>query len=275
MQLDQTISIKKSDELYNAYMDIKEGCMHWRLWHTLGLQDIKLRYRRSQLGPFWITLNTAIMIYAIGFVYSNLFRINLSEYYPFLASGLLGWYFISSLINETATGLIEATSFIKQMKAPFSMHIMKIVYRNLLIFFHNIVVFVPIALYFHVPITFSSLGTLLIGLCIIALYGMFFGGMIAMLGARFRDIQQIIQSIVQVSFLLTPIMWRPQMLNNHSILVKINPFYQLIQWVRVPLTGGSLSVFTIEYTLTLLCIGACAYLYCLFKYRTKIVFWIS
>ena len=49
----------------------------------LGWQDIKQRYRRSVLGPIWITIATGTMAVALGGLYSKLFKLELSEHLPY------------------------------------------------------------------------------------------------------------------------------------------------------------------------------------------------
>src|SRR3989338_10164686 len=83
-----------------AWDDFKESLQHWRIWLMLAYQDIKLRYRRSVLGPFWITISMAVTVYSMGFLYSHLFHIELSQYYPFVVASMLAWSLISSVIIE-------------------------------------------------------------------------------------------------------------------------------------------------------------------------------
>src|SRR3990167_7170629 len=63
-----------------AQEDITDGCKKWRIWLMLAYQDIKLRYRRSVLGPFWITMSMAITVYSMGYLYGHLFHIPIQEY---------------------------------------------------------------------------------------------------------------------------------------------------------------------------------------------------
>ena len=84
---------------YLAWNDIADGLKSWRIWLLLAWHAVKLRYRRSTLGPFWITISMAITIYTMGILYGHLFKINLAVYYPFLATGILGWNLISLIVN--------------------------------------------------------------------------------------------------------------------------------------------------------------------------------
>src|SRR5688572_27507141 len=54
-----------------AMGDILASLSNWRLWTMLGWLDIRQRYRRSMLGAFWITISMAIMVVALGILYSS------------------------------------------------------------------------------------------------------------------------------------------------------------------------------------------------------------
>lgn len=222
-----------------ALDDLKEGFVKWRIWLMLAYQDIKLRYRRSVLGPFWLTISMGITVYSMGFLYAKLFHVELQRYYPFLVGGMLSWSLISTILTEVTDGLTAADGFIKQIKMPYSLYIHRIAARNVLIFFHNILVIIPILIIFHqyAKINFNSL-LLFPGLAILYFNCICYGLIIAMIGARYRDISQMIKSLVSVIFFITPVMWSPEALGRrHYYLVDLNPFYAFIELIRSPLLG--------------------------------------
>ena len=83
-----------------AWQDLIGGIRKTWLWTALALQDIRLRYRGSVLGPFWLTVSTAITVGAMGFLYAKLFGADPAVYVPYLTVGLVAWQFVSFLINE-------------------------------------------------------------------------------------------------------------------------------------------------------------------------------
>ena len=207
-----------------AWRDITGGILSWRIWLMLAYQDIRLRYRRSILGPFWLTLSMAITVYSMGFLYAHLFHVELAHYYPFLVAGMLGWSLISNLISEYTDGLQAAEGLIKQIKLPYSLHIHRIAARNMLIFFHNLLVLVPIMIIYH-ETTKVNLYTLLLipGLFVIYINSISYGLIISIIGARYRDMSQIIKSLIQIIFFITPVMWKPETLGEKSqYLVNLN-----------------------------------------------------
>jgi lipopolysaccharide transport system permease protein len=257
-----------------AIQDITTGIKSWRGWFLLAWQDIRLRYRRSLLGPFWITLNMAIMIYTMGFLYGYLFRINLAEYFPYLASGLIVWTFISTLVTDSSVVFVSSAGFIRQIKLPYITYLMRMILRNFIIFLHNMVAIIPIIIYFHIPIGWHDI-YILWGLLMIMLCGLIYGMMIAMLSTRFRDVQPIVISAMQVLFLLTPIVWSEKLLPNRLVVAStLNPFQQLINLVREPLMGVAPSHYSIFFVLILIIIGLIMLLLLMVKLRRRIVFWL-
>lgn len=259
-----------------AWQDITNGLCKWRVWVMLAYQDIKLRYRRSVLGPFWITISMAITVYSMGFLYGRLFRADLQSYYPFLVAGMLAWTFISSAITELTDTFIVSDSLIKQIKLPYTLYIHRIITRNLIIFFHNLLVMVPIYILFQTgsKINFNTL-LLIPGLALIYLNAVMYGIVLAMLGSRYRDISQIIKSLVNVIFFITPIMWSPLILpESDRIFVYFNPFYSFVELIRAPLIGALPSLLNISMVLTVSLVGLLAATHIFIKYRARIIYWL-
>jgi lipopolysaccharide transport system permease protein len=259
-----------------ALQDIKEGLSKWRTWLLLAYQDIKLRYRRSSLGPFWITISMAITVYSMGFLYGHLFRTELHQYFPFLAAGLLGWTLISTAISELTDGFTASDGLIKQIKLPYTLYIHRVVARNIIIFFHNIVVMIPIIFIFHKTISVNANSLLLLpNLILIYINAVCYGLILAIIGARYRDIPPIIRSLIQVTFFVTPVIWNPQILpQKYQILAFLNPFYAFVELIRCPLIGNATPIGIYGITIATTIIGL-ALSYLLFtKYRARIVYWL-
>ncbi len=277
LPLDDTYSIPKlalNSNYRLALTDIFDGLKEWRIWFLLAWQDVKLRYRRSTLGPFWITLSMSITIYTMGLLYGRLFKMDLSQYYPFLATGILGWSLISSLLTEGATIFVESEHFIKQMKQPYSVFVFRAVSRCVIIFFHHIIVLVPIIFLFEVKINLNTLFALL-SLLVIWLNGVIYGVILAILGTRFRDIAQLIISLVQVIFFLTPIIWSPNVLPEHyQYIVNYNPFAQFMELLRKPLLGMLPSSYTICFIATVTTLGLFISFVIFARYRARIAYWL-
>ena len=83
-----------------ALADIVDGARNYPVWWILAWQDIRQRYRRSVLGPFWITLTMMATIAGMGPLYAALLKIDARDFIPYLALGLIAWGLVSSIILE-------------------------------------------------------------------------------------------------------------------------------------------------------------------------------
>lgn len=265
---------KYSTQYAMAIADIKEGLKSWRIWLLMSWQDIRLRYRRSTLGPFWITLSMAITISMTGFLYGCLFHFRSSDYFPQFASGMLIWSYLSASICEGSQIFIEAENYLRRLKLPYSIFIFRSVTRSFIIFLHNSVIFIPVMMIYHIPVTSLTLLALL-GIMLIVYNACTVGAILAIFGTRYRDIPQVVNSLVQVIFFITPIMWTPNMLpDKYQLIVKLNPIAQFLEVVRKPLTGGMPS----SYSLTVVfCISVFTTFFALFlfsRYRGRVAYWL-
>jgi ABC-type polysaccharide/polyol phosphate export permease len=256
-----------------ALRDLAGGVVRWWLWGIVAWYDIKQRYRGSVLGPFWLTLSTAIMIGSLGLLYSQLFHTELETYLPYLSLGILVWGLISALLTEACTAFISAEHVIKQIRMPFSVHLYRVIARNGIVFGHNLMVFVLVAIWFRVTVGWADL-MVLPGLAMLLLAAVPVGLLLATICARFRDVPPIVASLLQVIFFLTPIMWRPDLLGANRALALYNPFNCLIDLVRAPLLGDwapmtswtmALGVVTLSWVLALPFFA---------RYRARIAFWV-
>lgn len=259
-----------------AAADIGDTLRLWPLVWTLSLFDIKLRYRGSLLGPFWLTLSTAIMVGAIGFLYARLFHQSLGGYLPFLTVSLILWNFINTVTAEGATCFTQSEGLIRSMRMPHALHAARVVTRNLLVLAHNLVVILAVFVIFHDIPSLAAFSLLPAGLlwCADAFAACL---LLGIFGARFRDIPPIIASIMQIAFYLTPVMWNPVMLAQRGLsraFVDLNPFYSLLEIVRGPLLGQPLAphvwLMALGYSAALLLLAGFAFI----RARPRIPYWI-
>ena len=256
-----------------ARADFIDSLTRWRLWGLMGWQDIKQRYRRSVLGPFWLTLSMAILVAALGFLYGELFGIAIDDYLPFLTLGFLSWGLISGVIIDGCMAFTGAEPFIKQMKLPFFLHIYKIVWRNLIIFAHNSVVYIGVAVVFGIWPGIAGL-LLLPGLVLIVLNAIWVGLLLGMICARFRDVPQIVVSVLQVAFFLTPIIWKPELLASRAGFVQANPFFHFVELVRAPLLGSVPGLTTWIVVLAITLAGWFVTFLFFRRFRARIAYWV-
>jgi ABC-2 type transport system permease protein len=254
-------------------LDLGDGLRRSDLWTALGWQDIRQRYRRSVLGPFWVTLSMAIMIASMGVLYSELFGQPLSEYLPFLTIGMVMWGFISAMVLDGCQVFIAAESMIKQVRMPVSVHIWRQLWRNVIILGHNaLVVAVVLALFGRTP--HWQVVLLPLAMALLIVNGWWLGALLGAVSARFRDIPQLAGSLLQVLFFLTPVIWSPDLLRGRTWLLDANPAYHLIEIVRRPLMGQPAAAASWLFVVAFTLLGSAIAFALLSRFRARIAYWI-
>lgn len=256
-----------------AFLDFREGIAHYEIWSTLAWQEIRQRYQRSVLGPFWITLTMLVMISGMGPLYGILFNVNLRSFLPYLSLGIITWGLIAPLILEGCTVFQQSDRLIHSVRLPMTTYIAKTIYSNLLIFLHNILAFIPVMIVFSIVPQWSWLMAIP-GVVLIIIAAIPVSFILGMFCARFRDFQPIVGSVVQLAFFLTPIFWKASMLGPRQWVVNWNPFFLFVELVRGPISGYIPGRNTyIGVGLVIFVLYAVA-LPLFSRYRQRISFWI-
>lgn len=212
------------------------GVSRWRTSYGLALQDIELRYKRSLLGPFWISAALIATVLALAYVFADLFKSDFVTYVSFIGTGLLAWQFIVALINEGSISVTEHAGFLKNVPMPLSVIAGHVVWRNFIVFLHNLVAMSVLLVAFGAHFSVEALAVIP-GAAVILMFGYFITLALGPICARFRDIPLVIQSVMQVVFFLTPIFWMPSAVTHRPMFVAGNPFAHLIALIREPLLG--------------------------------------
>src|SRR5215475_771386 len=199
----------------SAADDIIGGARRWELWGRLGWLEVKRRYRRTTLGPFWSSFTLLLFVIVMGSVGSGLLGRNSSEYLPFLVAGLVIWTMVSTIISEAGNVFTNGAPLIRQMKFEYSALAYALVWRNLIGFIHNMVVYLAIML-IYMPQALVSKWLLLVvpAMILLMVNAVWIALVVGTLTARFRDIQQIVQSVLQVAMFVTPLFWSPDSLDG-------------------------------------------------------------
>ena len=253
--------------------EIVGGLRVWRVWGIMGWDDIRQRYRRSVIGPFWITLSMGAFILLLGIIYSRLFHMELRHYMPYLSVGYIVWGFMSAAINDSCIAFTDTARIIKQIKLPYLVYVLRVVWRNFIIFLHTIVLYIPMAIVFKIEPKLSML-LAIPGLLLVCFNLIWLTTVVAILSTRFRDIQPIVGTIIQLGMFATPIMWPISSLGNAQIVAELNPIYHLIEVTRAPLLGDSAALHSWAVAIGLAIVGSLIATALMVRSARRIVFWI-
>lgn len=261
------------NNIKSGYIDLLKSGKQYHLWLMLAWVEIRQRYSRSKIGPFWLTISMGILITALGVVYGTLFGVKLSEYLPLLAIGFVFWSFISGSINDGCNAYINAGNYLKQIPLDRGVFIFQTLWRNIIILAHNFVIILIVLLIFEENLI-SGLPLFFIGFIILCWNLLWMISLLSVLCARFRDLPQIVMSFLQVIFYITPILFKREMLAKYPLLIDLNPFAHLIELIRSPLLGQPIPEISWIVGIAMAIVGSIISLWFHGRYRARIPYWV-
>jgi ABC-type polysaccharide/polyol phosphate export permease len=258
----------------DALADIGHAISRWELWLNMAWQDIKQRYRGSMLGPFWVTINMGVMVGMLAIIYGRIFGAPQKEYLPFLTLGFLSWLWMANTATESTQLFVLASRYIKQTRLPITLFVLRLLTRNLIVLAHNFIVYIAVALIVGLRPGWIAL-LAIPGLVLSAVCMFWISLLFGMLSARFRDFPQIITSLIQIIFYVTPILWQPaQVGGGRLLLVDFNPVFYFIEIVRAPLLGHFPPVGYWKVT-CLITFAICLIGFPVFRrFRARVAYWV-
>jgi len=260
-------------QLNMALRDLRSSLERIGLAWSLASHDIVSRYRGSILGPFWITISMGLMVLGIGLLNARLFNASLHEFIPFVALGIVFFGTINGIINEGCETFVHAAGMLSQTSLPMFTFVWRTVFRNLINLAHNVVIVVIVLIWFgywrnmNIPVA-------VLGLVFLVANAAWAGMLAGIASARFRDVPQIVISVMQFAIFMTPIFWEPARLGTSRIFLSVNPFYYMVEAVRAPMMGANATPHTYSI-LALMALGGWAVTFGVFtRTRRRIVHYL-
>lgn len=256
-----------------AVNDLVNGLAHYEVWSAFAVHDIRQRFRRSILGPFWLTLTMGVLVGALSLVFGTVFKQDLATLIPHIAAGVIFWGLFTSTVNDGATVFSNAESFIRNVPLPLSVHLYRMLGRNIIIWLFNMVIYVIVMIVFPHPLNANFL--LFVPGFALLLLNMFWVSLAAgILSARFRDIPLLIANVIQVVFFLTPVFWSSEDMPDRPAFVEWNPMYHLLDLVRKPLFGEAPGAISWVVGIGLAVVGTTFAVMLFRKTYSRIPYWV-
>ena len=243
-----------------------------RIAAALARSDMRHRYVRSLLGPFWMSLQMAIVVAVLGSVIGQMSNADMISRLPMLALSMTAWTFLNSVVLDATTALQNSASLIRDRALPPVIFLLQCTFRQGLFALHNACV--PLLLW--LLLTTHDVSGALAALPGLSLFVICTFGLSLVLGAlatRYRDLKPIIESTLMLAFLASPVIWSADMINHRSTVMRLNPLTHLFAVWREPLAGGHVDASSIIYVLVALALLLCASVLTLVHLR-KAAFWI-
>jgi ABC-type polysaccharide/polyol phosphate export permease len=258
-----------------ASEDIVRGFLRWPLWGRLGWLEVKRRYRRTVIGPFWSSISLALYVVAVGILGSGLWNQSVNQYLPFLVSGMLAWMFVSTIVTESCGLFINGSDLFGKFSFDYSLLAYALVWRNFITFLHNLIVYLVVVLLLAPQLITPKFILVIPGIFLLLVGGVPVALFCGMLCLRFRDVAQVITSIMQIALLITPIFWPPSSLESTSrfIFVDFNPWYHVVDVVRRPLLGNAPTLASYATVLGMVILAWLLAYIAFRRFRHRIAYW--
>lgn len=264
----------KQRELYAAAAnDLIGGLRHWRIWMRLASNEIRLRYVRSLLGPFWLAITSAIWAFGLGFVFATLWKTDLKTFLPHVTTGVMSWYVVSGILGMAPVVFIMYKSIITSINIPISIQIYRFMAVQVITFLHNVPTILVVLFIYSDSLGWTFL-LMIPGLILVVVNGTWLTLALGLLGARFRDLQQVTTNLVNVLFFLTPIVWRRETLGSSTYIADLNPFFHLLEVMRAPMMGEPYPWRSLAVISIMAVIGWAVTFVAYARYRPRIYYWI-
>jgi ABC-type polysaccharide/polyol phosphate export permease len=241
-------------EVGNAVEDFVKSFRLAPLWVKFAWNDILQQYRGSLLGPIWIVLTNAAFVVGVGLVYAQVMRVDYDEYVPWIAAGVVVWNLFNYSIMQAGDAFVAYSVVIRQSSTPLLVFIWRLVLRNIFILGHQLLVIIGVALFFGFLLKID-VPMFVLGFVLSVLNIGWMSLVLAIAAARFRDLQQAVGSILQVTFFLSPVIWLPSQNRMATRILEINPVYHLLEVMRNPLLGLPVPIHSLVYMVIALVVG--------------------
>jgi lipopolysaccharide transport system permease protein len=165
---------------------------------------------------------------------------------------------------------------IKQLNLPHYVYVLRVIWKNLLLAGHNLMI-LPIVLLWFYRFPGASIVAIVPGVLLLVLNLGWITLLLGMVSARFRDMPPIIASCITIAFYLTPVMWYPNLIGNNSLahlLLGLNPMYHWLQIVRLPIMGQWPTLENWALALLSSGLGWTFTLFLYKKYKNMIAYWV-
>lgn len=257
---------------------VKEQILNINLIFRLSIYEIKAQYQMHYLGSVWQFLNPLVLVGVYWFVFGLGIRggspIGDTPFILWLITGLIPWLYISQTVGQASNSIHSKVAMVSKMNFPVSVLPTTKIFGNSLSFFMMLVITFCITLVFD---RFSGVYLIQLPYYLICMYTLIYAITIltSTLSTIIRDVQNIVQAIMRLMFFLLPIVWNIESLpENFVTILKLNPFYYVIEGIRDSLIGGEWFFEDITYTIyfwiltiIILLIGSTIHL----KFRNKFV----
>lgn len=219
--------------------DLSEALRRWPLWTALAWEDIRQRYRRTVFGALWAAIAFALFCGVKIAVFGASSGAEQGFFAAYVILGFWVWQLISAVVTDGCSTFINVQSWIKGARLPLSLFVLQSITRLAILSGFSLLAAIPLLLFVGQPVgpvAFASLPALLAYVLAAIPVQLLLGTLCSL----FRDLQQIMSTVMRVLFFATPIIWLPGRVGRIGEFAKYNPFTHYIEIFRSPIAYGQI-----------------------------------
>lgn len=256
-----------------AWNDFCEGIKWFKPCFQMAWNDVLVRYRGSVLGPFWISLTTIFQLSILGVLYPSVFGIANEAYVPWLVVSLVFWQYIYTYLSDSCSTLQNGKKLFLNQRIPFSFFFYKQLITNIIVFLHQFPIIVMASFLFKISFHPLNFICFMGGFLVTSAFCFSAGIIISLATAKYRDVVPIVSNVLNILFLVTPIIWIPELMTRAQDVIKFNPCYYFLEFMRAPLLERHVSMGMWEVGLIFLGVQIFISVWLFAKVRKNIVLW--
>ena len=198
-----------------------------------------VRYRKTIAGPVWLLLGPSLFILFLGALFARINDASAARFIPHMTIGLIAWTLIgNTIVGATRVFQGGRTQILEGGLSLIDLVVIRILTEGL-VFLHQVVIIIVVLLIYPPAIGWHTALSLL-GLLFIFINAAWVNFLLGIIGVRYRDLSEIVQALMRIAFLATPIIWMPDDTGRGGLIghyLAFNPFHHFLALVRDPLLG--------------------------------------
>ena len=222
---------------------LKEAWSMRRVWWFTATARTRARFARTLFGSFWLGLSNLLSIAVLAVVYGTVFKVeDFNTYVVYLGLGLVVWNSIAAAISSAPNLFEHNAQHVHNTNLNPIFYTLEEWAFQLQTFFQSFLMVLLVLSLFQASLIPHLLMVGWFPLLNLLLFLYWFPVLVCLLGVRYRDIYQLVPIILQLVFLLSPILYEKKNLGALSWSADFNPFYRILSPLRQSLMEGSLLV---------------------------------
>lgn len=243
-------------------------------WFSAWLRTLA-RFSRTYLGSFWLGLSNLLSVALLGIVYGAVFNVaDPLDYVIYLGFGITIWGFLSQAVNAGCGLFTGRRDQLINNSLPAIFYCLEEWAFQLQTFFQALLVILLAGTLLRPILLLNAFLAMWLPLANVCLFSFWMIILMALMGSRYKDLSQLVPIVLQLLFLISPILYKREGLGRVGLLADLNPFYRVLAPLRNAFLEGIwdplAQLLMLLINIILICLG----ILLLKKLRYRIPLWI-